>query len=168
MRIQAIDEREVALFLFRATDDEEVLNEIRDVREILGLNPHALEFKALYGSVPRDDSEIAILSRSMLEILNDLASNIDVPEIHIAENRVQPTFYEEDIDGNPVKPVVQVFTSKVEPPDAFVSAPYKVCFFWIDDKDFPSKKVFSFLMFISTLTETGESTGAPIVTIPAG
>jgi hypothetical protein len=39
--------------------------------------------------------------------------------------------------------------------------------FAIDDHDMPSKRLFSFLMFLFTLVETGGKEGAPIVTIPA-
>lgn len=168
MRIQTTVDESIMLFLFRATDDEEILKDIQDVREILGLNPNVQEFKVLFGSNPRDDLEIAILSRSLLEMLADMSSSIDVPEIHIAEKRVRPTFREENIAGKSVKPLIQIHSSQKEPSDAFVSVAYRGYFFWIDDKDFPSKKLFSFLMFVSTLTETGEDSRAPIVTIPTG
>jgi hypothetical protein len=52
--------------------------------------------------------------------------------------------------------------------DAFVSIPYRNSYFWIDDRDMRSKKIFSFLMFVFTLVETGEKGAAPIVTIPTG
>ncbi len=38
----------------------------------------------------------------------------------------------------------------------------------VDDRDLMSKKIFSFLMFVFTLVETGEKGTAPIVTIPTG
>ncbi len=50
----------------------------------------------------------------------------------------------------------------------FSSVPYRDSWFWVDDRDYRSKKLFSFLMFVMTLTETGGKEGAPIVTISAG
>ena len=47
-------------------------------------------------------------------------------------------------------------------------APYRQDWYWIDDKDFPSKGLVSFIMFLLTLTETEGKQGAPIITIPAG
>ena len=38
--------------------------------------------------------------------------------------------------------------------------------FWIDYRDFRSKALFTFLYFLTSLTETGVKEGAPIVTIP--
>jgi hypothetical protein len=38
--------------------------------------------------------------------------------------------------------------------------------FWIDDGDFRSKGVFTFLMLLFSLSETGVTPQAPVVTIP--
>jgi hypothetical protein len=54
------------------------------------------------------------------------------------------------------------------PDDAFAAVPFRNHWFWIDDKDVSSKNIFSFLMFIFTLTETGSKEGVLIVTIPVG
>jgi len=45
------------------------------------------------------------------------------------------------------------------------SIPYRDFYFWIDGRDLGSKKIFSFLMFVFTLVETGEKGTAPVVTI---
>jgi hypothetical protein len=103
-----------------------------------------------------------------LEILTDLASYIDVPSIHVTEKRVNPSIKDEPVGGVPVPPLIRVYSSPQKPTDVFVSVPYRDHWFWIDDKDLSSKRLFSFLMFIFTLTETGGKEGAPIVTIPAG
>ena len=52
--------------------------------------------------------------------------------------------------------------------DAFSSIRYREHWYWIDDRDLRSKSLFTFLMFIFSLTETQGKEGAPIVTIPAG
>lgn len=139
-----------------------------DVRKMLGLDPTISEFRVVYGLVQSDDKEIAILTRSMLQIMLDLASTIEVPEEHVKEKRVVPTFREKAADGTPIAPLVKVYCSSHRPGDAFVAVPFRDLWFWIDDKDVLSKNVFSFLMFIFTLTETGGKEGVPVVTIPAG
>jgi hypothetical protein len=55
-----------------------------------------------------------------------------------------------------------------KPEDAFVSVRYRDRWFWIDDRDFRSKRTFSFLMLLFSLTETGGKEGLPLVTIPTG
>ena len=55
-----------------------------------------------------------------------------------------------------------------KPADAFVTIRYRDYWFWIDDRDLTSKGVFSFLMFLFTLTESGSGQVSPVVTVPAG
>lgn len=90
-----------------------------------------------------------------------------MPASDVQEKRVSPTFQEKAV-GEKVRPLVRIQSSSEKPGDAFVSIPYRKSYFWIDDKDLRSKKIFSFLMFIFTLVETGEKGAAPIVTIPTG
>jgi hypothetical protein len=125
-------------------------------------------FKVVYGSLPTSDKEIAILSRSMLQIIIDLASYIGVPSVHVAEKRVNPTFKDEPVMGVPVTPLIRVNSAPQKPTDAFVSIRYSDHWFWIDDKDLPSKRIFSFLMFVFTLTETGVEEKGPPVVLPLG
>jgi hypothetical protein len=63
---------------------------------------------------------------------------------------------------------MRVFSGATRPADAFIAVPYRDHWYWIEDRDLPSKRLFTFLMFIFTLVETGGKEGAPIVTIPAG
>jgi hypothetical protein len=58
------------------------------------------------------------------------------------------------------------FILSSEPGDAFVSVRYRNSYFWIDDRDLRSKIVFSFLMLVFNMVETGDKAMAPVVTIP--
>ncbi|MCF6150655.1 MAG: hypothetical protein E3K37_18660 [Candidatus Kuenenia sp.] len=168
MRFQQVEGKDMVFFIFRGKKDEQIEKDIADNRKILGLRADINEFRVVYGAIPTDDIEIAILSRSVLEIIVDLASTIEVPELHVAENRVNSTFIEMSAQGDPVAPLLRIRSSQEKPPDAFVSIPFHDYWFWIDDRDLPSKRMFSFLMFVFTLVEKEEKGGAPIITIPAG
>lgn len=168
LRVHKTNGNEATLMTLRAKMDEETAADSLAVRTMLGLDPKAQEFAVAYASIPKDDRELAILSRSILEIIIDLASYIDVPEVHVEEKRVNPTLIEEGPADRLLGPLIRIHNSRTEPADAFVAVPYKGYWFWIDDRDLPSKRMFSFLMFIFTLVETGGKEGAPIVTIPAG
>ncbi len=108
------------------------------------------------------------MSRSMLQIMINLSSAIDVPAEHVADKRVAPTFREKALDSTAITPLIRILSSSERPRDAFVSVPFREHWFWIDDKDILSKNGFSFLMVLFALTETGDKEGVPIVTIPAG
>ncbi len=168
LRVQKTNEKEATLMTLRAKMDEETAADSLAVRTMLGMDPKGQEFAVAYASIAKNDRELAILSRSILEIIIDLASYIDVPEVHVEEKRVNPTLVEEGPTDRQLSPLIRVHSCPHRPADAFVAVPYKGYWFWIDDRDLPSKRMFSFLMFIFTLVETGGKEGAPIVTIPAG
>jgi hypothetical protein len=159
-------EEEAWLVLRRRKDpaDESVSMEIH---RILGLDPQANEFRLVYGAIPRDDKEVAILTRSVLELLIDLSTDIEVPAVEVQEKRVSPSFAETD-NGKKISPLLRIRNSPGKPGDAYASVAYRNSYFWIDDRDLKSKGFFSFLMFVFTLVETGEKGAAPIVTIPTG
>jgi hypothetical protein len=165
MRFDRADKETTALLVIRKERDPEIEALSVEVRKMLGLDPQGRDFQVVYGAIPRNDKEIAILTRSILEVLIDLSTDIEVPVAEVNEKRVSPTF-KETVDGVKIRPLIQIQSSSEKPEDAFVSVRYRNSYFWIDDRDFPSKKIFSFLMFIFTLVETGEKGMAPIVTVP--
>lgn len=169
MRVRRGERDEGALYLvFAPKVEPAVAADIRAVREVLGLDPQSTEFRVVYGSVAANDKEIAILSRSILEILADLASFITVPEAHVAERRVGPTVESEMGPSGPIRPLIQISSSREQPANAFVAVPYRGYWFAIDDRDPLSKRLFSSLFFIFTLVETGGKEAPTVLTIPAG
>jgi hypothetical protein len=139
-----------------------------EVRKLLGLSPETDEIDVVYGSVAANDKEIAMLTRSVLEILTDLSSYTDVPAANVEQKRTFPSPAPEVVNGVPVPPLLRIISSPQKPDDAFVAVPYGQNWYWIDDKDFASKRLFSFIMFLFTLTESGDKQGAPIITVPVG
>jgi hypothetical protein len=168
MRVEKTSETEGILLTFRQKADPAIDDDMKAVRKSLGLDPAAQEFRIVYGAVARNDKEIAILSRSMLEIIVDFASYIDVPPDHVAEQRVNPTMPAETYANETVPPLMVIHSSAHKPKDSFIAIPYRKYWFWIDDRDLRSKSIFTFMMFMFSLTESNTGTGAPIVTIPAG
>ena len=169
MRVKREKEQETAfLILNRKGLDETAQREVDEVRRILGLRRDLNEFRLAYAFAAEGDDEVAIQTRSLLEILFYAATWIQVPEAHLAEKRVLPTETYETETAAGVVPLMKVQSGPSEPRDAFVSLRYRETWFWIDDRDFGSKQALSFLLLLSSLTDAGPSRGAPIVTIPAG
>jgi hypothetical protein len=138
----------------------------RRIADLLELDGIAGEFNVVYGARPANHREIAIQSRSMLQVLTDMGSYIDVPQRDVAEGRVYvPRRNEEAEKLFPA--LLHVSSSKGAPGDAYVAVKYRDEWFWIDDRDYDSKAAFSFLMMLFSLTETGTTQTAPIVTVPA-
>jgi hypothetical protein len=166
LRLQRGERETATLLTLRQKVTPAIAEASLAVRERLGLDPTATEFRVVYGSVAANDREIAILSRSILEVLVDVSSFISVPEAHVAERRVGPTQPDEAGAGGPMPPLVRIASSAGRAPDTFAAVPYRGHWFSIDDRDMGSKRLFTFLMFIFTLVETGGKEGAPVLTIP--
>jgi len=149
-----------------AMEDETLAAKSREVRKILGLGEGINQYRVVYGSTRAAEDELSLLTRSFLEILTDISTTVEVPEIDIAEQRVTPTLRTEGEGFRP--PMIKIACSDTEPVDAFVSVPYRGRWFSISDREYVSKKIFSFLMFIMTLTETGSNVAAPVMTISTG
>ena len=156
-----VGKKAMAMILRPATDDA-MGKRNRRIAELLGVKPGIRELDVGYGSIPSGDTEIALLSRSMLQIMANVASSFDVPGREVAEGRVAPTRVDA---ADPA--FLRVRESAEKPADAFVSVRYRDRWFWIDDRDALSKRVFAFLMLMFSLTETGTAQAAPVLTIPA-
>jgi hypothetical protein len=168
LRVKKTPNQTETLMVFSRKPSPAIEAERDEVRKLLGLDPTTNEFSVVYGSVAADDKEIALLTRSVLEILVDLSSYIDVPAANVEQKRTFPSPAPEFVNGAPVPGLIRILSSPQKPDDAFAAVPYRQDWYWIDDKDFPSKRLFSFIMFLFTLTDTGEKQGAPVITIPAG
>jgi len=148
--------------------DPQVLSDIQFVLDKLQLEPNVREYNLGYGLVPSGRKEIAMLTRSIFDILIDVASHIEVPAEHVQEQRVNNTIPAASDVDSALHHLVRVQSSKQRPKDTMVMTRYRDYWFWIDDRDQVSKRLFSFLMFILALTETGDRATAPLVTIPTG
>jgi hypothetical protein len=168
MRVQKTDDRVTTKIVFSKRTSPAVEADRAEVRRLLGLDPQVDEFTVVYGSVAANDREIAMLTRSVIEILTDLSSYIDVPPADVEQKRTYQSPAPALANGVPVPPLIRIFSAPQRPDDAFAAVPYGQDWYWIDNKDFPSKRLFSFMMFLLNLIETGEKQGAPIITIPAG
>jgi hypothetical protein len=168
LRLKKIGNQTETSIVFSKKLDPAIQADSVEVRKLLGVDPQTDEFSVVYGSVAANDKEIALLTRSVLEILTDLSSYIDVPAANVEQKRTFSTPAPEIVNGAPLPGLIRIFSSPQKPDDAFAAVPYGQDWYWIDDKDFPSKRLFSFIMFLFTLTDTGDKQGAPVITVPAG
>jgi hypothetical protein len=156
-----------SIVTFRSENiSEQTLADARELRQLLHLNPDAKELKLVFGATASNDKELAILTRSLLHIMNTMAAQVDVPAGDIAEGRATPGF----TAGTPALPeqrLVRIRNSKEKPGDAYVAVHYRNSWFWIDDRDLKTKRAFAFMMALFTLSDTAERDNLPLITIPA-
>ncbi len=162
--------KETTLFVVRRRNvTPEILALEEELAGLLGLSDSVDEYNVVFAEVARDDTELAMLTRSVLSIMVEFAGQVDVPEQHLTEGRALRSLFDVSSgEQNSVRRIISIKNSVEKPEDAFVAVSYKDYWFWIDDRDFQSKRVFSYLMLLFSITETGGREGLPLVTIPAG
>jgi hypothetical protein len=168
MRIeQDAAKKQTTLLTFRSDDiSPETVEESRELRRLLKLDPNAEEFELVFGATPRNDKEVAVLTRSILQQMGTMASQADVPAEDVSRGRAVPGWESITNAPNAIR-LIQIHSSRTKPADAFVAVNYREHWFWIDDCDLKSKRVFSFMMMLFTLADTGEKEPLPLITIPA-
>jgi len=167
LRLEKRAGEETAILLARARGSAELEADRHFVAQTLGLE-EGDEYRLVFGLLPRDKAEIAILTRSMLEIMTEIASGIDVPARDIEEQRVPPLPDFGSAPGATLPPLLRVHCSTELSEDAYAAVQYRGHWFWIDDRDLPSKRLFGFLMLLFSLAETGTTPNLPVLTIPTG
>lgn len=165
IRTEKRADREVTLLGFRENVSSDVDQEIGFVRETLGIKPESKELILTFGGMRGSGNEITLLTRSMLNILAELSTGVDVPPQDLAEGRAtQPP----RLDGKThAYPLLRIYSGHERSPDAWIAARYRDEWYWVDDRDLESKRVFTFLTVFSSIAETGSVPQVPIITIPA-
>jgi hypothetical protein len=136
-----------------------------ELRRLLHLNPQATDFKLVSAPLPSTDTEIAVQTRSIIELLENMAAQVEVPPEDMEKHKAFPGFETgHDVPG--VVPMIRVQSSKKKSEDAFVSVYYRNTWFWIDDGDLASKRAFGQLMQLFTMADTGSKENQPVLTIP--
>lgn len=120
---------------------------------------------------PQQPNEIALNPRSLMGVFYFLSQAVEAPAEHQEEGLVTVTRNEA---GNPFDwsevtgPVFAVHAQREKPNGAFVAVKHRGYWFYLDDADLNSKTTFSLLHFLLALKSGGDTTRAPVLTIPAG
>jgi hypothetical protein len=168
IRVDSGQGADQGLFVFRTRrEDPEAQQMSKTVRELLGLDPNATEFHIVFGSVNRNDTEIAFLTRSMLDMLTETAAGVDIPAAHLTDGRVTKPLMGNAEGRINIQQLVHVHSSEHKPDakDTFAAIQYQGYWFWVDERDLNSKRGLSFLMALFTLASPGTSIAPPVLTI---
>ena len=93
----------------------------------------------------------------------EISTFIDVPEQHVAQGRLPAIA--EPLEG---RMPMHIHSGRSRPGDAYAAIEYRGYWYWIEDTDYRSKRLFTFMMIMLSLAETGTTPGSPLFTVSAG
>ncbi len=139
--------------------------------ELLGLDPDRDRFEVVLGVAPGDGGQIALWTRSLIEILSDIAFTIDGADATAATPRLvgqRRTGADGAADGgSDVGIDIRVRGGPLPPDDGFARVRYDGRWYWIEDEDVWTKRAFSMLLLITTILEREDRGAGAVLTIPA-
>ena len=113
----------------------------RRLLDLLKLDPNVRSFPIRFGFGADRTTELRIYTRSLIEILSTLAGQIEVPADNVTAGRTYATQARAAELG--VLPRLTVRARELRPYHPFVAVDYRGTWYWIDDRDFASKRACS-------------------------
>ncbi len=155
-----------AVFFFRRDDESaEIREKSAEIRRLLRLPAEASRLVLTYSPMRGAEGELAVNSRSMLQILSAFSSYVDVPQADLEAHRAAPA--PSDANGEERTTTVRIHSGEEKPVDAYAAVQYRGHWFWVDEGDWRTKRALTAVMFFFTLAETGDNDKLPLITIPA-
>jgi hypothetical protein len=142
-----------------------VLEKLAEIRRLLKLPADQHKIVLTYSPLRGAENELAVNSRSMLQVMGAFASYLEVPQVHLQEGRALRAF--ENASPESRHDGVRIRSGMEKPKDTFAAVWYRGHWFWIDDGDLQTKRALTAVMFFFTLADTGGSEKLPLITIPA-
>ena len=145
----------------------DVAAKIAELRSILHLVRPAQGYVVRYGGYSGKTDEIAIATRSMLQVMLELGVVAQIPEADVATGRATSGSTSQQSIGGSTPVLMNILSGPSAPADAFVAVPYKRRWFWIADTDVRSKLIFGSVMLLFSISEVGVRSQPAVVTVPA-
>lgn len=162
---RAKNNSEISIVGFPPTNvSPDIAAKIAEVGRILHLSGTGRVHQVRYGGWSGKGDEIALVTRSMLQVMVELGVLAQVPEDDIAAGKAAP--------GGPPRAderpsLLNISSGTAPPAEAHVAVQYKGRWFWIADTDFRSKSTFNSVMLLFAISDVGVRSAPPVVTVPA-
>jgi len=162
LRTDENDKSDIIFVLNKEGLAESTKEKAHRVSEIIQLDPSHDRFKVVYAPFLVNSKTLAMQTRSVIQMLGAMAGFVDVPA-ELASQATPPY----KIRANTTRPF-QVHSGEDRPDDSFASIKYGGYWYWIDKADITSKRVFTLMLFMTTLTNQATDANVPVITIPTG
>lgn len=153
---------EILLVVRRDDPSDEVRAKRERLAEILKLDININRYRVMYAPFMTSPDTLAIQTRSITQMLRAMAGFIDVPPERTAH--ATPGFQVRIPENQPFR----VHSGSDRPDHPYAAVKYKDYWYWIEETDITSKRVFVMMLFLTTLTNRSDPGMGPVLTIPTG
>jgi len=160
VRVKPDKERVPIISFITENQPPAVLSAVAEIKRLLRLDSNANEFRLIFGARAAENTEIALQTRSLIQIMGALAGLVEVPP----ENAAQAVAVKSSSPGRPQ--IFRVTSSEKRPRGAFVAIHYREHWYWIDDRDLKSKRVFALILLLFSMSDSKAGDNLPVLTIP--
>jgi hypothetical protein len=143
---------------------QEVRAQMDEFKALLGLDPARESFRVVAGHGTDDPGEIAVNCYAIMQILASLSMRVDVPEADMKAGRATPGLQTDSSRLNPLG--AHIRSGDGEPHNTFTSVRFRDHWFWVDDSDMATKRLFSFILMAFTLTDDSKHDSQVQLTVP--
>jgi hypothetical protein len=166
MRVEEDKAKAATAVLFFQRDDlaDDVKAKSAEIRRLLKLPSEQQKFVLTYSPMRGTGNELAVNSRSLLQILQAFSSYVEVPEQDLRDKIAAPAFAHAEADQ---REVGRIRSGPTRPDRSYVAVQYRGNWFWVEDSDWLTKRALTAVMFFFTLADTGSPDKLPLITIPA-
>jgi len=164
MRIQKSEEDPKGALILVMRQEKEtpaVLAARKEVLELLRLDPGQEHYEVEYSSRSGGGNLISMQPRSVLQIMFEMATQIDAPPEHVEKG-----FVVAGVSGDDRRRLMRIQSGSSKPNDAFVSVQYNGHWFWIAHNDLLTKRTFTFMNLLSAFVESEQPSLPTLVTVP--
>lgn len=168
MRVEENKAKKSTGVVFFRRDDvaPEIAEKAAEIRRLLKLAPEPQKFVLTYSPMRGAENELAVNSRSMLQIMQAIASHVDVPGDHFKDRSAWPPLENVSTTESRLQEV-RIYSGKSKPVSAYAAVRYRDHWFWVENGDMQTKRALTVVMFFFTLADTGSPEKLPLITIPA-
>lgn len=135
----------------------------RLLMELLKVDPSRERFEVVLRVSPRNKGEIAIWTRSFMQILSSVATSAIEEKVVESKGDILPSVSRW---GAAVTFRVHSSGDFIHPDNAFVRVQHNGRWYWISGNDQPTKRAFSMLLLLSKILESSGDDGGAVLTIP--
>jgi hypothetical protein len=154
--------KDIIFLLNKEGMTESILKKQKRAGDILDLESSRDRFRVVYAPFRSSPDTLTLQTRSVMQMLGAMAGFVEVPP-EMASSAGQGY----DLSAGAFRPF-RVYSGPERPERSFAAIMYRDYWYWIEDTDLESKRVFTLMLFLTTLTNSKADKNDAVLTIPTG